>query len=332
MPSLQESVPGHETTSLTWSAPGVPEAELGQAAPDVVQRLVAHPAQHEVLVHGGARVAAAEVAHDRGQAAELLGREVAADDLDLDGGEAGLALRLDVGVAPAQELGAVAVGRAGLRGRAGGVLLLVVQEQPGLRVEVALGDPVALQLLLDQRAHLLDADLVDQHLDAGAGAVDAQPVLAVEDPQDGLGVLEVLAVVGAHEVDQRGRDPRHDRRAAADPHLEALDAVALAGDEGDVVDAGERAVAVGARERGLDLARHQLRRRVADEVAHVRARVGRRVERLVVADRRPTGRRSRCGRCCRSPRGSRARRRRSRGSGRPSCAAARGGSGRSGGW
>ena len=127
-------------------------------------------------------------------------------------------------------------------------------------------------------AHRLDADLVDQHLDAGAGAVDAQPVLAVEDPQDGLGVLEVLAVVGAHEVDQRRRDARHDRRAAADADLEALDAVALAGDERDVVDAGQRAVGVRARERGLDLARHQLRRRVADEVAHVGARVGRRVE------------------------------------------------------
>ncbi len=148
-------------------------------------------------------------------------------------------------------------------------------------------DPVALQLLLDQLAHRLDADLVDHHLQAGAGAVDAQPVLAVEDPQDGLGVLEVLAVVGAHEVDQRRRDARHDRRAAADPHLEALDAVALAGDEGDVVDAGERAVGVRAGERGLDLARHQLRRGMADEVAHVGAGVRRRVEGLVVADAGP---------------------------------------------
>ena len=69
------------------------------------------------------------------------------------------------------------------------------------------------------------------------------------------------------------------------------------------MDAGERAVGVGARERGLDLARHQLRRGMADEVAHVGAGVRRRVERLVVADRRPTGRRSRCARCCRSPRG-----------------------------
>src|SRR3712207_8731539 len=44
---------------------------------DVVDRLVAHPAQHDVLVHGRARVAAAEVAHELRQAAELLGRQVA---------------------------------------------------------------------------------------------------------------------------------------------------------------------------------------------------------------------------------------------------------------
>ena len=76
---------------------GVAEAELLEALPDVVDRLVAHPAQQEVLVHGGAGVAAGEVAHDLREAAELLGREVAADDLDLHGREAVLALRLDVG-------------------------------------------------------------------------------------------------------------------------------------------------------------------------------------------------------------------------------------------
>ena len=64
-------------------------------------------------------------------------------------------------------------------------------------------------------------------------------------------------------------------------------AVALARDERDVVDAGQRAVGVGAGERGLDLARHQLRRRVAHEVAHVGADVRRRVPQLVVADAGP---------------------------------------------
>ena len=71
---------------------GVAEAELRQRAPDVVDALLAHPAQHEVLLHGRARVAAGVVAHDRRQAAELLGREVAARDFRLDRHEALLLL------------------------------------------------------------------------------------------------------------------------------------------------------------------------------------------------------------------------------------------------
>ena len=167
--------------------------------------------------------------------------------------------------------------------------LVVVEAQAldQLGVEVALSDPVALELLVDLLAEGLDADLVDQHLDPGAGAVDAQPLLAIEDAQHGLGDLEVVAVVGLDEVVERRRDAGHDRGAAADADLEALDPVAFARDEGDVVDAGDRAVLVGAGEGGLDLARHQLRRRVADEVADVGAGVGRRVEDLVGGDAGP---------------------------------------------
>ena len=107
----------------------------------------------------------------------------------------------------------------------------------------------------------------------------------------GLGDLEVVAVVGLDELVEGRRDAGHDRGAAADPDLEALDAVAFAGEEGDVVDAADRPVLVGAGEGGLDLARHQLRRRVADEVADVggrRRRSGRRPRRR---RRRPRGRR-----------------------------------------
>ena len=53
------------------------------------------------------------------------------------------------------------------------------------------------------------------------------------------------------------------------------------------MDAGDRPVLVGAGEGGLDLARHQLRRRVADEVADVGAGVGGRVEDLVGGDAGP---------------------------------------------
>ncbi len=170
-------------------------------------------------------------------------------------------------------------------GRRGG--LLVVAPRDRLDREVALGDPVAAQLLLDHLAEGVDADLVDEHLDPRPGAVDAQELLAVEDPKAGLGDLQVLAVVEADELVQRRRDARHDRRAAADAHLDAAHAVALAGEVGDVVDAGQRAVGGRAVERGLDLARHHLRRRVAYEVAHVGAGVGRQVEQLVLGDAGP---------------------------------------------
>ena len=53
------------------------------------------------------------------------------------------------------------------------------------------------------------------------------------------------------------------------------------------MDAGDRAVLVGPGEGRLDLARHELRRGVADEVAHVRADIWGRVEDLVLADAGP---------------------------------------------
>ena len=152
--------------------------------------------------------------------------------------------------------------------------------------EVALGDPVALELFVDQLAEGVHPDLVDEDLDAGAGAVHAQPVLAVEDAKDGLGDLQVVAVVELDELVKSGGDARHDRGAAADPDLDAAHAVALARDEADVVDAGDRNVLVGRGEGGLDLPRHELRRGVADEVAHVRAGVGGDVEELARRDSR----------------------------------------------
>ena len=200
---------------------GLAELQLLETVPEVVDRLVADPAEDEVLADGHAGVAAREVAHDLAEAAELLGREVTAVDLDLDGTEARLALGDDVGLAEAVERGAVlVVGRRaeGLRHARRDGLLVEVEAARRDR-EVALGDPVALELLLDLGAQLVDAELVDEDLDAGAGAVDAQPVLGVEDPEDGLGDLEVVAVVGLDEVIQRGRDARHDRRAAADDDL-----------------------------------------------------------------------------------------------------------------
>jgi hypothetical protein len=113
-------------------------------------------------------VAAGVLAHDLAEAAELLRGEVAAGDLHLDGGEALLALRLDVALEKALELGGVAVRRGGGgRRRRSGRLLVDVEAQPldQVGVEVALGDPVAFQLLVELLAEGVDPNLVDQDLD-----------------------------------------------------------------------------------------------------------------------------------------------------------------------
>src|SRR5262249_3919897 len=158
----------------------------------------------------------------------------------------------------AVELGAVAVRRGGRPRRRRSATLLVVLEAETvdqLGAELALRHPLALELLVDLLAEGIDPDLVDQDLDPGAGAVDAQPVLASEDAQRRLGDLQVIAVVGLDEVVEGGGNAGHDRGAAADPDLEPLDPVAFAREEGDVVDAADRAVLVGAGEGSLDLAR-----------------------------------------------------------------------------
>src|SRR5215210_6191200 len=80
--------------------PSLHEAEPGQRAPHLVGGLVPHPAEHQVLVHRRARVAARVPAHDVREAAELLRREVAAHHLDLHGREARLALRHDADCRP----------------------------------------------------------------------------------------------------------------------------------------------------------------------------------------------------------------------------------------
>jgi hypothetical protein len=92
IPSLQESVPGQLTTSVISSAP----ASARPCSTSRVDRLVANPPKHEVLLDRGACVAARVLAHDLAEATQLLGREVAAADDHLDGRETLLALRGDV--------------------------------------------------------------------------------------------------------------------------------------------------------------------------------------------------------------------------------------------
>ena len=199
------------------------QAELGERAPQVVDALLAHPAQHEVLLHGRARVAAGVLAHRCASPRNCSGVRSPRRTFASTVTKPSCFCSRTFAVAEALELREVAVRAAVALRRRGRALALVVEEQPVLDREVAFCHPVALQLLLDLVAQLVDAELVDEHLDPRAGAVHAQPLLAVEDAEDGLGDLQVLAVVELHELVQRRRYARHDRGAAADEHLRAAD-------------------------------------------------------------------------------------------------------------
>src|SRR6516225_6518227 len=60
---------GHDVAYLP--RPSLAETELRQREPEVVDALLAHPPQHEVLLHSAARVAAGVGAHELRQTAEL---------------------------------------------------------------------------------------------------------------------------------------------------------------------------------------------------------------------------------------------------------------------
>ena len=209
---------------MTSSAPASPRPSSPSALPDVVDRLLAHPAQDEVLVDGGAGVAAAVVAHDlrpgRGTAPGCRSPRVT---LTCDGEKPAWRWGCTLDAQRSGRTPAVAVGAVAFSGRRPGALASSSSGTAaawGRSRARPPSRPAAPPRLARGSASV--PILVDQDLDAGAGAVLAQPVLAVEDPQDGLGDLQVLAVVAPQEVVDRRRDAGHDRGAAADAQLDAL--------------------------------------------------------------------------------------------------------------
>ncbi len=144
-----------------------------------------------------------------------------------------------------------------------------------------------LPLLVDLLGELLDAELVDQDLDARLVDVVAAAVLVV-DAQDRLDIAQDVAA-GHERLDGLG-DERRAAEAAADQHLEAGLAVGiLVQAQADVVDLDRGAVVLGGGDRDLELARQErefrmqrgvLARSVPTRCADPRSRPAR---------RRPTG-------------------------------------------
>ena len=77
MPSLQVSVPGQATMSTMWLAPGSGKAHGLEIAIEIADVGLADPAEHEVLLDGGANRAVGVPPDDVGQRAHLVGGDVA---------------------------------------------------------------------------------------------------------------------------------------------------------------------------------------------------------------------------------------------------------------
>ena len=100
MPSLQVSVPGQAATSTMVPAPGVGQARCLQLGVERGQIRLAHPAEHEILLDGGADGLLDVLAREVGQRAQLVGGDIAQRQRDRDGRVARLPLLVDVGRVP----------------------------------------------------------------------------------------------------------------------------------------------------------------------------------------------------------------------------------------
>ena len=123
-----------------------------------------------------------------------------------------------------------------------------------------------LQLFFDLGLEGLDAHSVDVELDAGLHPVLPKLFADIEDPDNGFADLDVFLY--RYKVVESQSQTRHDGRASAYQHLEALsiDTILVSldlGNERHVVDCADNAVASAAGERNLHLAGQFLGERVA---------------------------------------------------------------------
>ena len=219
----------------------VRQPELLELLEHFVEAFVSHPAEDDVLLHGGAGASPGVFAHDLRQPVKLLGLQVAAGDFHFDGAESLLLLRTHVRRHEQRELATVAVRLVieGLLRR--GVRLFRVKEEKTIRAEIAVR-PIALQFLVHHALELFDAHAIDEELQSRLCPVLPQFVRLLEDADDGFRDLEVF--VQGREFAQHQRVARHDAQASPNDDLEALHAISETGNEAQVVDAGDRLVLV----------------------------------------------------------------------------------------
>ena len=307
MPSLQVSVPG--AGGDVDDGTGARGRQVRSLEVVVQRRQIvgAHPAQHQVLLHGGAHGLLDVRAGDVGQRAHLRRGDVAERQRDGHRGVAGLALRVDVG---AQPLGVVAAARG--RGCQIDVARLPQRQFLERLRLLEVGGPARIvaelgALLPHQPLELLDPQLGNQELDACRGAVALLSEARVN-PRDRLRDRQQFLGSQSAKVAANSRAAfavhlglmRHRAEAAADVQLEAAlrFAVHLAGHRhgAQVVHAHQSARLVAAAGEGhLELAPEVLHVGMAEQEVGQRPRVRGDVElegpmRTACGTRRPPGR------------------------------------------
>ncbi len=148
---------------------GVTQADLAQLLPNLIEGLLGHPSQRQVLLMRDAGAAPRMTARERGQLMELLTLDIAQGQLDGHRSVAVLLLRLNVAGQPPVEFSILA--EAGVRAVEGwSVLRLILDEKQRCRVERPLG-LLLLELFFHHQPELIDADAGDEELYASLHAV-----------------------------------------------------------------------------------------------------------------------------------------------------------------
>ena len=264
---------------------GLAQFQGGQGLPDGVEAGVGDPAQYQVLLLGGADFAAGVLAHEGRQAAQLRPGQVAAHGFDIGHIVAGLPLRRYIGLYPPPEIGVGGAGGVGSGRRQRGRIFALdgVGGHQGAEVDGA----DLRQFGVHHTAEFVQADFVNQHLEAGHHPVFAEDVGVVEHRPDRLGDAQV--VVRADPFVEGLGEAGHNGSAAAAIDLEPLALfpinLLILGDESQILDGRRHFVLlVVAGEGRLELAGEVLGEGMADAEPDIGGEVGRGVKHFVRAD------------------------------------------------
>ena len=204
---------------------GFAQFQGAEGLPHGGQAAARHPAQDDVLLLGSAGLAAGVAAHDVRQPVELRRRQVAAHGFDVDQVVAVLPLGFYIGLPPAAVfraaggVGSSVVISAGICGRGQGRRRLPLDCLGSHQRTVVNGADV-FQLGVHHIAEFVQADAVDQHLEARHHPVFAEQIGVVEHRPHGQGHPQI--VVLRYPFVQGFRQAGHNGSPAAAEHFETL--------------------------------------------------------------------------------------------------------------